>query len=90
MAERYRAALEDFYAGEWTRLAPLACASAEWLARSAGITTPARLASDLAVTTTDPTGRLVALCRVVGADTYLAGREEIGRASCRERVCQYV
>ena len=71
--ERYRPALRDFYAREWTRLAPLACDSAEWLARRVGITTPVRLASDLGVTSTDPTGRLVALCRAAGADTYLAG-----------------
>lgn len=73
--ERYHQALKDFYAREWTRLAPLACASAEWLARSVGITTPVRLASDLGVTTADPTGRLVALCQATGADTYLAGSD---------------
>jgi len=37
------------------------------------VTTPARLASSLAVDDDDPTGRLVALCLAVGADTYLAG-----------------
>ena len=64
-----------FYAEPWARLAPLALASAEWLARAAGIATPARLASALAVTAGRPTERLVALCRAVGADTYLAGRD---------------
>jgi WbqC-like protein len=71
----HRAGLQRLYATPWERLAPLAVASAEWLARAAGIATPLRLASDLAVTATDPSQRLVALCRAVGADTYLAGRE---------------
>jgi WbqC-like protein len=65
--------LARFYARPWERLAPLAAASAEWLARAAGVTTPVRLASSLAVDDDDPTGRLVALCLAVGADTYLAG-----------------
>jgi hypothetical protein len=70
---RYGERLASFYERKWSRLAPLAVASAEWLGRAVGITTPMRLASELGVTTTDPTGRLVALCRSVGADTYLAG-----------------
>ncbi len=65
--------LARLYARPWERLAPLAAASAEWLARAAGVTTPARLASSLAVDDDDPTGRLVALCLAAGADTYLAG-----------------
>ena len=73
----HRQDLREFYAREWTRLAPLAAASAEWLARATGITTPVRLASDTGVTSGDPTGRLVALCRAVGADTYLAGPDVV-------------
>jgi hypothetical protein len=76
---RYQDALRALYAREWHRLAPLAVASAEWLAQAFGIGVPATLASELALpeagTDTDPTGRLVALCRAVGADTYLAGRD---------------
>lgn len=72
---RYRASLVELYEREWTALLPLAIASAEWLAGQAGITTPTRLASELGVGQADPTGRLVALCRAVGADTYLAGRD---------------
>src|SRR5207237_2936550 len=66
--------LARLYARPWERLAPLAAASAEWLARAVGVTTPARLASSLAVDDDDPTGRLVALCRALGAGPYLAGR----------------
>jgi WbqC-like protein family len=36
---------------------------------------PVRRASALGVTASDATERLVALCRAVGADTYLAGRD---------------
>lgn len=71
----YRRDLAELYARPWTHLAPLATASAQWLARAVGITTPLRLASELHVTSGDATGRLVALCRAVGADTYLAGAD---------------
>ena len=68
-----REALGRLYAEPWERLAPAAVASAEILARALGVTTPARLASTIPVDDCDPTGRLVALCQAVGADTYLAG-----------------
>ncbi len=71
----HRDALAAFYAQPWERLAPLATASAEWLARAVGITAPAYRASALSAAADDATGRLVALCRAVGADTYLAGRD---------------
>jgi WbqC-like protein family len=70
---RHHEGLSRLYDTPWTRLAPLAVANAEWLARAAGVTTPAHLASKLGVTAADPTGRLLALCAAVGADTYLAG-----------------
>ena len=72
---RYRESLAEFYARPWTRLVPLAVASAEWLGRAVGIRTPVRLASELGVDATDPTLRLVELCRAVGATTYLCGRD---------------
>jgi hypothetical protein len=72
---RYRGALQELYATKWDRLAPLAVASAELLARAVGIATPAHLASSLGVAAAEPTERLIALCHAVGADTYLAGRD---------------
>lgn len=69
----HHGALAELYARPWTHLAPLATASALLLGRAVGITTPVRLASELGVTSADATGRLVELCRAVGADTYLAG-----------------
>jgi len=69
---KYRDALQSFYAHEWERLAPLAVDSARWLADALGVSTPARLASGRGPS---DTARLVAICRAVGADTYLAGRD---------------
>lgn len=71
----HHAALQQLYATDWARLAPLAVASAQWLAGAVGIATPARLASSLAITASDPTARLIELCRALDADTYLAGRD---------------
>jgi WbqC-like protein family len=68
-----RDALGQLYAEPWERLAQTAVASAQVLARAVGMTTPTRLASSLCVVDDDPTARLVALCKAVGADTYLAG-----------------
>ena len=75
---RYRDELQSFYSRQWERLAPLAVDSARWLAGALGVSTPTRLASDLALADgprPDATARLVAICRAVGADTYLAGRD---------------
>jgi len=74
----HRDELQSFYSREWDRLAPLAVASAEWLGRKLGVSAPTRLASDVNLpdeAKVDATGRLVELCRAVGADTYLAGRD---------------
>jgi hypothetical protein len=73
--ERHHAALRHLYSTEWTRLTPLAVATAQCLAGAVGIATPTRLASALAITAADPTERLIELCQAVGADTYLAGRD---------------
>jgi WbqC-like protein family len=75
---RHRDALQSFYDREWERLASLAVESARWLAGVLGVSVPTRLASELAVadgSRPDATARLVAICRAVGADTYLAGRD---------------
>ena len=74
--EAFRDELASLYAREWDALTPLALASARWLAEAFGIDTPTRLASELdGLDAADPTDRLVALCRAVGADTYLAGQD---------------
>ena len=40
-----------------------------------GCTAPLYLASDMQTRDEDPTGRLIGLCRELGADAYLSGRE---------------
>ncbi len=75
---RHREGLAALYDREWERLAPVAVASAQWLADQLCIATPARLASQIGLPAgaeADATARLVGLCRAVGADTYLAGRD---------------
>lgn len=67
------APLEVFYAGEWPLLGQVNGASISWLREQLGITTPLRWASQLEGLSEDPTGRLVDICRAVGADTYLSG-----------------
>ena len=69
----HHAALCRLLHADWQRLAPVAIASATWLACAVGIATPARLASELGVDGRDATDRLVAICAALGADTYLAG-----------------
>src|SRR2546428_179844 len=72
----HRDALQSFYGREWERLAPLAVESAQWLARALGVSTPTRLASDLALpegARADATARLVGGCQGVGAATHPAG-----------------
>src|SRR3989442_14785120 len=75
---RWREQVREFYGRHWTHLAPLAADSAVWLARALGTAVPTRLASEITLADGDPkdaTARLVALCRAVGADTYLAGTD---------------
>jgi hypothetical protein len=71
--DAHRAGLRALLERDWDRLAPLAIASAEWLGRAIGVTTATRLASSLGIEGADATGRLLEICKAVGADTYLAG-----------------
>ncbi len=75
--DRHAESLRTFYEQPWRELATLAVANARWLAGALGIATPSRLASELRVTQTDPTERLVDLCRAVGASAYLAGPDGV-------------
>jgi hypothetical protein len=65
--------LDPVWQEDWERLSPLAGAVTEALARFAGISTPIRWASELDPTPDEPDGRLISICRQVGAHTYLAG-----------------
>lgn len=66
-------ALEGLFAAPWERLADVAVASTECLARLLGIERPTVRASALGPLPAEPTDRLVAICRMLDADTYLAG-----------------
>lgn len=66
--------LEDFYRREWQWLVEVNLVSIHWLREVLGITTPLRRSSEMSVSD-HPTGRLVDICRQVGADTYLSGRD---------------
>lgn len=67
------ASLEAFYTSPWGLLSEVNGASITWLREKLGITTPLRWASELEGLSEDPTGRLVDICRAVGAETYLSG-----------------
>src|SRR5262249_55996601 len=69
---RHEDGIRAFYAEPWQELATLAVANACWLAGAVGIATPSRLASELTVTATDPTGKLVEACRARGGATHPA------------------
>jgi len=58
-----------------TMLSPLNVALIRELGRMAGCTAPLYLASEMRTSEEDPTRRLVGLCRELGADAYLSGRE---------------
>jgi hypothetical protein len=58
---------------EWEALSPLNRATIELFAELIGIDTPVYLASEMRETPEDPDERLIALCRELGADGYLAG-----------------
>jgi len=71
----HESALGALYEREWGRLADVNCASIEWLRQAFGIETEMLWASALEVDEEEPTQRLLDLCRVVGADVYLAGTD---------------
>ena len=72
--DEYNSALSALYEQDWDAIAAVNRASIEWLRQVLGIDTPLARASDMQVSE-DPSQRLVDICRIVGADTYLAGAD---------------
>ena len=70
--DRYVPQFRELYAGDWDLLAPLNGAILGLLAEAWGITTKVLSAGQFAARE-EQTGRLVDLCKAVGADCYLAG-----------------
>lgn len=69
----YYPALEEILNQEWSHLAELNAETVHWLMSCFDITTPTVWASDLSITSTDRSERLVEICKSVGSDTYLSG-----------------
>ncbi len=66
--------VESLYAADPTGLVAANLASVEWLRRRLDVNTPVVRASAM-VLPEEPTARLVAICRTVGADAYLSGAD---------------
>ena len=67
------ASLESLYAARRDLLSEVNGASIAWLREQLGIVTPLHWASQMAGLSEDPTGRLVDICRALGASAYLSG-----------------
>ncbi len=65
--------VEEILAPGWEMLAPLNIFGVKRLAAILGIETPLYVASELGEFPDDPDGRLIAITKHFGADTYLAG-----------------
>ena len=70
---QYFLELEKIYAGEWQSLSEFNVRILHWLLDHFDIATPIQLSSDMNLRQ-QPTERLIDICRVVGATTYLAGQ----------------
>jgi hypothetical protein len=70
--DRYAPLLEPLYTTTWQGLVDLNLASMTRLAEGLGLGWAPRLASEMTLTD-EPNGRLIDICRQVGADVYLAG-----------------
>jgi WbqC-like protein family len=72
--ERHRPFLEESFARPWDRLLDLSLGTLGYLMGALGIETKLVLASALdPAPAENATDRLIAICRAVGADTYLSG-----------------
>jgi len=69
---RHSAAVEEFLGREWSRLMDLTVETTRWAADALGIRTTYHFASDFAQSP-EQTGRLVDICRQLGATDYLPG-----------------
>ena len=69
----YHPFFQDLYNKEWLTLDVLNRTTVEFLMEALGIKRPVLLASRMKLRD-EPTDRLIDICRVVGADTYLTGK----------------
>ena len=73
--ENYYASFEEFYQKSYEMIVEVNLASIELLLDLLGLEGKLVLASSLPVETEDPTLRLVEICRNLGGDFYLSGRD---------------
>ena len=71
--EEYSPALFNIINREWDNIAEFNQATVEWLMKSFCIETKTLVCSKLPSFDTDPTQRLIDICRHTNADTYLSG-----------------
>lgn len=71
----YWPGLREVLAQPWQKLADLNTAVIRTLGGMVGCKAPLYLASDMATDSSDPSVRLISLCRELGGDGYLSGRE---------------
>jgi hypothetical protein len=64
---------EGLYKKDWLALSLLNCTIIEYLTETLGMKRKMVLSSQMKLRD-DPTGRLIDICKVVGADTYLTGK----------------
>jgi hypothetical protein len=80
-APRYREVsgwLDEVYARQWDRLAPLTVGMLDHFLSVLGIGTRVLLASDMGELPSEPNERLAAIVKRLGGDTYLAGSGAAG------------
>ncbi|AKJ63888.1 WbqC family protein [Kiritimatiella glycovorans] len=71
----YRDSLHELIDRPWRDLAQLNEATVRWLCDAFGLETAFETASALPQTRREPTRRLIDLCRHLGCDTYLSGKD---------------
>ena len=76
--EYYWPELRELLLKPWERVAELNVAMIQSLGEMLGCRAPLHLASEMETASTDPTGRLISLCKELGGDAYLSGREGRG------------
>ncbi|MDT8375496.1 MAG: WbqC family protein [Mariprofundaceae bacterium] len=70
--------LRETLSKPWEQVAELNVAVIRTLGEMLGCHAPLHLASEMETASTDPTGRLISLCKELGGDAYLSGREGRG------------
>jgi len=82
--EDYWPELRELLSKPWSHISVLNVAVIRLLGNMLGCHTPLVLASEMKTISTDPTERLISLCRELDGDAYLSGREGRGYLETEE------